>query len=32
MASHRPEWSDTFLAPNAAQVVSQTPISVMIVR
>ena len=32
MASHKPEWSDHFLAPNAAQVLHHTPISVLIVR
>ncbi len=32
MASHKPGWSDTFLAPNAAQVLQHTPISVLIVR
>ena len=32
MASHKPEWSDTFLAPNAAQVLQHTPISVMVIR
>lgn len=32
MASHKPDWSDHFLAPNAAQVLHHTPISVLIVR
>lgn len=32
MASHKPDWSDHFLAPNAAQVLQHTPISVFIVR
>jgi nucleotide-binding universal stress UspA family protein len=32
MASHKPEWSDNFLAPNAAQVLQHTPVSVMVVR
>jgi nucleotide-binding universal stress UspA family protein len=32
MASHKPEWSDHFLAPNAAQVLHHTPISVLVVR
>jgi len=32
MASHKPAWSDGFLAPNAAQVLQHTPISVFIVR
>ncbi len=32
MASHKPEWSDTFLAPNAAQVLQHISISVLVVR
>ncbi len=32
MASHKPEWSDTFLAPNAAQVLQHAPMSVLIIR
>lgn len=32
MASHKPDWSDQFLAPNAAQVLHHTPISVLVVR
>lgn len=32
MASHNPDWSDTFLTPNAAQVLQHTPISVLVVR
>ena len=32
MASHKPAWSDNFLAPNAAQVLQHTPVSVMVVR
>ena len=32
MASHKPAWSDSFLAPNAAQVLHHTPISVLVVR
>ena len=32
MASHKPAWSDSFLAPNAAQVLQHVPISVMVVR
>ena len=32
MASHKPEWSDTFLAPNAAQVLQHTSMSVLVVR
>lgn len=32
MASHKPDWSDSFLAPNAAQVLQHAPISVLVVR
>jgi len=32
MASHKPVWSDSFLAPNAAQVLQHTSISVLVVR
>ncbi|MGI9421055.1 MAG: universal stress protein [Geminicoccaceae bacterium] len=32
MASHKPDWSDSFLAPNAAQVLQHTPMSVLVVR
>lgn len=32
MASHKPEWSDTFLTPNAAQVLHHAPMSVLVVR
>ncbi|MDH3659024.1 MAG: universal stress protein [Alphaproteobacteria bacterium] len=32
MASHKPDWSDTLLAPNAAQVLQHAPVSVMVVR
>ncbi|MEM7041569.1 MAG: universal stress protein [Pseudomonadota bacterium] len=32
MASHKPAWSDSFLAPNAAQVLHHTPVSVMVIR
>ena len=32
MASHKPAWSDSFLAPNAAQVLHYTPVSVLVVR
>ncbi|MGI9433767.1 MAG: universal stress protein [Geminicoccaceae bacterium] len=32
MASHKPDWSDNFLAPNAAKVLEHTPVSVMVVR
>lgn len=32
MASHKPELSDTFLAPNAAQVLQHTSVSVLVVR
>lgn len=32
MASHKPDWSNTFLTPNATQVLQHTPVSVMIVR
>ena len=32
MASHKPDWSDNFLAPNATQVLQHTDITVMIVR
>ena len=32
MASHKPEWSDSFLAPNAAQVLQHTSMSVLVVR
>lgn len=32
MASHKPEWSDSLLAPNAAQVLQHAPISVLVVR
>ena len=32
MASHKPDWSDHFLAPNAAQVLHHAPISVLVVR
>lgn len=32
MASHKPAWSDTFLTPNAAQVLQHTSMSVLVVR
>lgn len=32
MASHKPEWSDSFLAPNAAQVLQHASMSVLVVR
>lgn len=32
MASHKPEWSDSFLAPNAAQVLQHTKMSVLVIR
>jgi nucleotide-binding universal stress UspA family protein len=32
MASHQPDWSTTFLTPNATQVLQHTPASVLVVR
>ncbi|MEM9628236.1 MAG: universal stress protein [Pseudomonadota bacterium] len=32
MASHKPDWSDSFLTPNAAQVLHHAPMSVLVVR
>ena len=32
MASHKPDWSDSLLAPNAAQVLQHAPVSVLVVR